>query len=266
MAIIRKKKPVTLPEIRPNAGIERKYSNALVSLVREIQSDVNQTLVAEFRKQAKQEKLAMDGISDWVAHVIDYLSIRWQKKLDDLAPQIASMFVNRTVSNYETLMKTYMRRAGFTVRFQVTPFQRESLQAVIGNNVGLIKSIASQHLERVQVQVWQCVTQGYDLSTLSKNLKKDYGITKRRAEFIARDQANKAHATIERAKRQELGITKAIWLHSHAGKKPRPSHLAANGKEFDVSKGMYLDGEWVQPGELINCRCGSKSIIEGIDL
>ena len=163
MAIIRKKKPVTLPEIRPNAGIERKY----------------QTLVAEFRKQAKQEKLAMDGISDWVAHVIDYLSIRWQKKLDDLAPQIASMFVNRTVSNYETLMKTYMRRAGFTVRFQVTPFQRESLQAVIGNNVGLIKSIASQHLERVQVQVWQCVTQGYDLSTLSKNLKKDYGITKR---------------------------------------------------------------------------------------
>lgn len=266
MAIIRKKKPVTLPEIRPNAGIERKYSNALVSLVREIQSDVNQTLVEEFRKQAKQEKLAMDGISDWVAHVIDYLSSRWQKKLDDLAPQIASLFVNRTVSNYETLMKTYMRRAGFTVRFQVTPFQRESLQAVIGNNVGLIKSIASQHLERVQVQVWQCVTQGYDLSTLSKNLKKDYGITKRRAEFIARDQANKAHATIERAKRQELGITKAIWLHSHAGKTPRLSHLAADKEEFEVSKGMYLDGEWVQPGEKPGCRCGSRSIIEGIDL
>ena len=73
MAIIRKKKPVTLPEIRHNAGIERKYSNALVSLVREIQSDVNQTLVEELKKQAKQEKLAMDGISDWVAHVIDYL-------------------------------------------------------------------------------------------------------------------------------------------------------------------------------------------------
>lgn len=267
MAIIRKKKPVTLPEIRPNAGIERKYSNALVSLVREIQSDVNQTLVEEFRKQAKQEKLAMDGISDWVAHVIDYLSIRWQKKLDDLAPQIASMFVNRTVSNYETLMKTYMRRAGFTVRFQeVTPFQRDALQAVIENNVGLIKNIAGQQLKHIQGHVWQCVTQGYDLSALSKNLNKEYGIEKRRAEFIARDQANKAHAVIERAKRQELGITKAIWLHSHAGKKPRPSHLAANGKEFDVSKGMYLDGEWVQPGELINCRCCSKSIIEGIDL
>lgn len=266
MAIIRKKKPVTLPEIWPNAGIERKYSNALVSLVREIQADVNQTLVEEFRKQAKQEKLAMDGISDWVAHVIDYLSSRWQKKLDDLAPQIASLFVNRTVSNYETLMKTYMRRAGFTVRFQVTSFQRDALQAVIENNVGLIKDIADQYLRHIQGHVWQCVTQGYDLSTLSKNLNKEYGIEKRRAEFIARDQANKAHATIERAKRQELGITKAIWLHSHAGKTPRPSHRAADKKEFDVSKGMYLDGEWVQPGELINCRCGSRSIIEGIDL
>lgn len=259
-----KKKPITLPEIRPNAGIERKYSKALISLVRQMQSEINAELVKEFKKQAKQQKMAMDGIADWVAHVIDYLAARWARKLDDLAPQLALLFVSRTVTNYETLMKTYMRRAGFTVRFQITPFQQESLQAVMENNVGLIKSIATQYLDRVQVQVWQCVTQGYDLSTLSKNLKKDYGITKRRAKLIARDQANKAHATIERAKRQELGITKAIWLHSHAGKVPRPSHLAANGKEFNVSKGMYLDGEWVQPGELINCRCCSKSIIEGI--
>ncbi|PIT08047.1 phage head morphogenesis protein [Snodgrassella communis] len=209
--------------------------------------------------------MAMDGIADWVAHVVDYLASQWERKLDDLAPQLAAQFVKRTVTNYESLMKTHLRKAGFTVQFQITSFQKESLQAVMESNVGLIKSIAAQYLDRVQGQVWQCVTKGYDLSTLSKNLKKDYAITKRRAEFIARDQASKAHAAIERAKRQELGITKAIWLHSHAGKKPRPSHLAANGKEFDVDKGMYLDGEWIQPGELINCRCCSKSIIEGID-
>ena len=261
---IKKKKPTTLPEIRPNAGIERAYSRALVSIVRQIKIDVDAELVKEFKRQAKQEKMAMDGITDWVAHVIDYLISRWERKLDDLAPRLAAKFVNRTVTNYETLMKTHLRRAGFTVRFQITDFQKEALQAATEVNVGLIKSIGSQYLDKVQGQVWKCVTDGYDLATMSKDLRKTYDITKRRAELIARDQGAKAHAVIEKAKRQELGITKAIWLHSHAGKKPRPSHVAANGKVFDVSKGMYLDGEWVQPGELINCRCCSKSIIDGI--
>ncbi len=262
---IKKKKPTMLPEIRPNAGIERAYSKALVSVVRQIKIDLDAELVRDFKSRAKQEKIAMDGITDWVAHVIDYLISRWERKLDDLAPRLAAKFVNRTVTNYETLMKTHLRRAGFTVRFQVTDFQKEALQAATEVNVGLIKSIGSQYLDKVQGQVWKCVTDGYDLATLSKDLRKTYDITKRRAELIARDQGAKAHAVIEKAKRQELGIAKAIWLHSHAGKTPRPSHLAANGKEFDVSKGMYLDGDWIQPGELINCRCCSKSVIEGID-
>lgn len=261
---IKKKKPTMLPEIRPNAGIERAYAKALVSVVRQIKIDLDAELVRDFKSRAKQEKMAMDGITDWAAHVVDYLALRWQKKLDDLAPQLAAHFINRTVSNYDTLMKKHLRKAGFTVRFQVTDFQKDALQAVIENNIGLIKSIGSQYLERVQGQVWKCITDGYDLAALAKDLNKTYDITKRRAELIARDQGAKAHAVIEKAKRQELGITKAIWLHSHAGKTPRPSHLAANGKEFDVSKGMYLDGDWIQPGELINCRCVSRSIIDGV--
>jgi uncharacterized protein with gpF-like domain len=60
-----------------------------------------------------------------------------------------------------------------------------------------------------------------------------------------------------------LGITQAIWQHSHAGKKPRPSHVKADGKTFDIEKGMYLDGKWVQPAEEYNCRCTSRAIIEG---
>lgn len=265
MAIIRKK-PTTLPVLWPNAGIENSYRKALIKLLNQISDEVNQVLVTEFRKRAAQEKaqMAMDGIVDWVAHVVDYLASKWSDNLDRLAPEIAEAFVSKTVTNYESLLKTHMRKAGFTVRFQITPYQREALQATIETNVGEIKSIASQYLERVQKQVWQCVTSGYDLSGLATELEKNYDISKRRAELIARDQGAKAHAVIECAKRQELGITKAIWLHSHRSKKPRQSHLQANGKVFEVSKGMYLDGEWVQPGMLINCRCGSKSIIDGI--
>ncbi|MDS7932886.1 hypothetical protein RMB03_02615 [Acinetobacter sp. V91_7] len=44
--------------------------------------------------------------------------------------------------------------------------------------------------------------------------------------------------------------------------KPRPSHVAAHGKTFDVVKGMYSHGQWVKPGQLNYCRCGSKAIID----
>lgn len=265
MRLIKNEKQ-TLPEIRTNAGVARAYQKALTNMVREIHTDVFNTLVVEFKAQAKREKLAMDGISDWVGHVLDMLISKWQSRLEMLAPTIADLFLNRTKNNYDVQMKKAMRDAGFTVRMQMIPFQAEMLKASLAENVGLIKSINSKYFDDIQTSVWQCIQGGYDLGGLSKDLHSTYGVAKRRAAFIARDQSAKAHAVIEQARRQELGITKAIWMHSHAGKVPRPSHVKADGVEFDVSKGLFLDGKWVLPGQEINCRCGSRAVIEGIVL
>ena len=59
------------------------------------------------------------------------------------------------------------------------------------------------------------------------------------AVIIARDQNNKATASMTRARQNELGITEAIWVHSGAGKHPRPTHVAMNGAKYDVKKGMW---------------------------
>jgi len=40
--------------------------------------------------------------------------------------------------------------------------------------------------------------------------------------------------------------------------------FAANGKEYDVDKGMWLEQRWTWPGREINCRCVSRSIIPGL--
>ncbi|EIS9018273.1 phage head morphogenesis protein, partial [Salmonella enterica subsp. enterica serovar Montevideo] len=55
------------------------------------------------------------------------------------------------------------------------------------------------------------------------------------------------------------------WRHSRAGKTWRPSHVKANGKRFDLRKGMFLDGKWVLPGEEINCKCGWEAVIPGLE-
>ena len=146
----------------------------------------------------------------------------------------------------------------------MTEPMNNALQAVIAENVNLIKSIPEQYLTQVETLVMQSAGRGRDLGYLADELQKRYGITKRRAALIARDQNNKATSVMQVARQTSLGITEGIWHHSHAGKVPRPSHVKANGTKFDLSKGLLLDGEWLLPGEAINCRCTWSAVIPGL--
>jgi len=216
-----------------------------MQIINEIQAEVKADIQSNYKSQANM--VAMDGFSDWLGHSIDYLMSKWTNKLNALSDQVAELFVTKTVHNYDKQLKKHLRKAGFTVRLQMSPYTEEMLKAAMGENVGLIKSIGVQYLGKVEQSVWASVKGGFDLGTLSQELQHAYGVTKNRAELIARDQGAKANAVIEQARRKELGITKAIWKHSHAGRTPRPSHVKADGKVFDVDKGLYLDSEWVLP-------------------
>ena len=111
----------------------------------------------------------------------------------------------------------------------------------------------------------QSVSRGRDLGTLTKELQQRYGVTRRRAAFIALDQNNKATSAMQSARQRALGIRRGRWRHSHAGKEPRISHVKADGKEFDLDKGMFIDGEWIMPGQKIRCRCGWEAILPGLE-
>jgi SPP1 gp7 family putative phage head morphogenesis protein len=147
----------------------------------------------------------------------------------------------------------------------MTPAMQDISKATVNANVALIKSIPQQYLRNVEGIVMRSVQTGRDLGALSKDLQKQFGVTKRRAALISRDQNNKATSAFQRARQQELGITRAVWMHSHAGKEPRPTHVAMNGKTYDINKGMWDadEKEWVFPGQLINCRCTSRSVVAG---
>lgn len=259
---MRKKKPTTLPAIHPNLGIERWYKKELMKIINEIRKEVNTTIMENYKYQSSL--VAMDGFSDWLGHAIDYLMDKWNTRLNSLSERVSELFVTKSVHNYDKQLKRHLRNAGFTVRLQLTPFAEEALRASIGENVGLIKSIGVQYLGKVEQAVWASVKGGFDLGTLAKELQHAHHITENRAKLIARDQGAKANAVIEMARRKELGITKAIWRHSGGGKEPRPSHVRANGTIYDIDKGCYIDGEYIQVAEKINCRCVSLAVIDGI--
>lgn len=192
---------------------------------------------------------------------------KWIKRFDLMSKGIADDFAARNARATEIGMQASLKNAGFTVPFKPTRASIEAYKAVAAENVGLIKSIAQKYHTDVQTQVWESVKRGGDLKTVSEKLERTYGITRKRAALIARDQNAKAKATIEAVRHQELGIKQAIWMHSHAGKEPRPTHVKMNNKLYDLDKGMWDsdEGEWVHPGQLINCRCTMRPYIPGFE-
>lgn len=251
----------TIPPIRPSAATRTKYQKRLGAAIDEMTRSVIYWTRASYRAdQPATVELAQDGVLN---DAFDKLAARWLGKFDDLAVSLAAWFAQDHKNRVDRTLKSQLRNAGFTVKFKMTSAMRAAFDAVIDENVALIKSISSQYLESVKIDLMQSVQNGRDLGYLTDRLVKRTGITQRRAARIARDQNNKASAVMARTRQLELGITQAKWLHSAGGKTPRPKHVAFSGQVFDLASGHdFEDGEGhVLPGQPINCRCVSVPVL-----
>ena len=254
------RQPKTLRPTHPNAGAAAWYRRKLEA---EVQA-MHKSLLWWIEAQYKSGGFAMDAgetNAERLQRELERLRAHWQQHFDSLGERLAKMFARKVMGYTDYNAKTALQALGLTVGMTMTDAMRQAYQGVIGEQVGLIRSIAGQHLDNVQRLVMESVSRGRDLHYLSKELRARYGITKRRAALIARDQNNKATATLQAARQLEMGITHGIWRHSHAGKEPRPSHVKVDGEKFDLRKGLFLDGEWTLPGQQINCRCWYSPVL-----
>ena len=264
------RKPVTVRAVHPNEGVRRWYQTELLALITEMHLSVSRHVLAAYAEHEPAE-IASDARtknpSILIRRALEKWGGIWIRKLDKLSTTLSRKFASRAFAVSQTQLKAAFKDAGFTVAFQPTPGSVAAYQAVAAEQVNLIKSIPQQYLKDVQSKVWQSVMHGGDLHELSLGLQETYGVTADRAALIARDQNAKAKAVIERTRREEMGITHAIWMHSSGGKVPRATHVAMDGKPYRIAQGMYdsAEGKYVLPGELINCRCVSKAVIPAFD-
>lgn len=258
-------KPIRLPAIRPNPGLQIKYQAQLDRMIEAMQRDVVRSVRRQWRVNAP-EMAGDESPAAGLRRMMGRLAREWSSRFSDFATSWSRKFTAEAAAGADRSFSAALRKAGFTVKFQMTAAANDVMQATIGEQVGLIKSIPQQYLLDVQGDVMRSVQTGRDLAGLTADLERNYGVTRRRAAFIARDQNNKATATITRVRQQELGITHATWLHSAGGKQPRPTHVTQSGKPYVIAEG-WLDpaiNKRIWPGTEINCRCVPRSIIPGV--
>lgn len=260
---IEKRGGKVLAPVRPNAGITVAYRKRILCLVDEMHDSFGYWIKAAYR--ANEPVLAQDASpAATLQKAMRSLGRRWQRNFNEAAPKLARYFARSMSRRSEAVLKGILRDAGITVQFKMTAAMNDVLQATMAENVSLIRSIPQQYLTQVEGLVMRSVQTGRDLGTLTKELEQRYGLTRKRAAFIAKDQNNKATAALTRVRQEEAGIKQAIWVHSHAGKVPRPTHLANDGEPYDVTRGWFDPDPKVRkriwPGELINCFPGSTRV------
>ncbi len=293
------RKPKVLPAIHPNQGLEKAYKKALLQLIQAMRDSVLYWLQASYKANepimAQDWTIIDEGLPRPRFHneapgfplrskpssvmaqdatpaielkkSVKQLSKRWQKNFNRAAPKLAKYFATKMKKRSDTALQNILRESGITVKFTMTPAMRDVFKATVQANVSLIKSIPQKYFTEIEGMVMRSVQEGRDLQQLTKDLLANYDITKKRAALIARDQNNKATASLQRARQVELGISQAIWMHSGGGKHPRPSHVKAGRDKvkYDITKGWYDPHEQkhILPGQLINCRCVSRPVLEG---
>lgn len=257
-------KAITLKAVRPNLGVEMAYRRKMDALIDDMNKSILHWLSTAYNDNPPA--MAQDASpANAMRAVMKKLARRWIKQFDEASVKIADAFATETRDVAEMTMKKALKDAGFTVPFTQSPAMKDAFDSVVGENVALIKSIPSQQFDKIESAVMRSVQAGRDLNTLQSELLALGAKSKNRAAFIARDQSNKATAVMSKARRLSLGLTQAKWVHSGGGVHPRPTHVAANGKLYDVAVGCLIDGKYIMPGEEPNCRCQSRAVIPGFD-
>jgi len=244
-------------------NIERQFAREIksrVSLAQElVENDFIPTLEGSLREQ-RQLLPTNDSLSDDVFLIINGIKIRFLGLVGDTDLRAILRNVGLAV-NAHNLSQF---RGVFKTALSVDPFSREAwLKSQIDNfveqNVALIKSVDDRYFNEIQEVVFRGARQGLTAKDIAKNIAARSGVSKRRAELIARDQVNKFNGQLNQLRQQEVGVTRYRWRTS-LDERVRSSHQDREGKIFSWDK-PPSDGN---PGEPINCRCYAEPIIEDL--
>lgn len=147
--------------------------------------------------------------------------------------------------------------------FFITPQAVNELPRMVADTTSLISNITTSELTNIRAAFMDAYEGRGTYSQIVEALGRSSSFTAQRAQRVAIDQTLKLNQQIQQANCKGLGITRGVWIHVPGKYTSRESHIEMNGKEFDLSKGLYDKevGRNVMPGELYWCRCQFRSIL-----
>lgn len=247
--------------VRPLDYLRRGYQSELNQFVAKMIADIKNSITNMYDHH--EDNITFDGnpVID-LKRLLDYKYRKWMKRFKLHAKNIAEKQIKDIDGSVSGSLQLSARRVApeFTIRGD----SRELLmrkKVIIDENIDLITSLPEQFYKNIKGDMQRSLAFGNDTDLLSQMLIKRGIECRKRVALIAKDQVSKATAVISTQRALDNGIKYGIWRHSHGGKNPRKSHVDAEGTVFELAKGCWIDGEYILPGQLINCDCFYEVII-----
>ena len=141
-------------------------------------------------------------------------------------------------------------------------FYAEGMERWVEYNVDLIKTIPQEYFEQIREVIDTGYMEGKTTTSISKEIRRIYGVSKRRADFIARDQCSKLNGQITKAQQIDAGLEEYVW-RTTGDERVRNSHRALNGRKFRWDEPPEnTDGRTCHPGEDYGCRCVALPVFD----
>jgi SPP1 gp7 family putative phage head morphogenesis protein len=132
-----------------------------------------------------------------------------------------------------------------------------------------IKNFTAEATANLRAKVEKNLLEGGRADRLAQIIEAEYGVSKRKAAFIAENETSLATAAFRESRYRSLGSTHYVW-RTMGDAKVRPTHGESNnhrvldGRTFPWSSAPVVDpatGRRRHPGQDYNCRCLALPIL-----
>ena len=263
-----RRKVIVIPPIGPRVGLEQE--------IRRIASGVVATAIREHRSglvravAVERARLTSDGFA-----LSDAMRI-FRQAFARLVNTAKRMIETALTLEGDRHADRWIERVNAAIGIDIAAVVRSeniapSIDNAVQRNVGLITGLTDEVAKRIEQRLLDLVTHGASTKQIADVFASEFGWAKRRAAVIARDQAAKWSADLNRIRQLNAGITEYDWMCSldervrgnPTGKYPtsRPSHWDRHGRRFRWDKRPNEGPSDGHPGEPVLCRCRAAAVI-----
>lgn len=151
---------------------------------------------------------------------------------------------------------------------QSEPWLGPHLDEFRRSNANLVTKMSEEELSNIETIMRNGKRRGLHSTVISKDIRKQMGVSESRAILIARDQTNKLHGELNELRQTNLGVEEYFWRDTGDGRvRDRHIELAAAsdaGKKYRWDDPPVIRPPDVRghPGEDIQCRCQSEPVLD----
>ena len=253
----RRSNVIIAPAIKPSRSVAAKYRKDMNVLINLMATDMIQ--IISFLRTNQREFVVDASFGLLLRDLMNGIKKKYRDITAPATGIATTAVVGEAASNSQKFDKGIERVTGGISIGRIIGNEglNDVLQTQIAANVDLIQSIPDEYFKKISNAVYQGVSRGDTVGSLTKQIQAITRTTRSRAKLIARDQTSKTNALITQNRQEALGVEEYIWQTSADGR-VRKTHRDNNGKTFRWDKPDPVTGH---PGEDIQCRCVARAVI-----